>query len=40
MTISQTVFTIAIWAAYAGVAAGGSYLLIVLVREWIRKELW
>lgn len=40
MKIPSDVFTIAVWAAYAGVAAGALYLLVVLVREWIRRELW
>jgi len=40
MHIPEEVFTIAVWAAYISVAAGSLYLLIVLVREWIRRELW
>lgn len=40
MQIPEDVFTIAVWTAYVGVAAGSLYLLIVLAWEWIRRELW
>lgn len=33
-------FTIGLWAAYALVGVGASYLLAVLVREWREGELW
>jgi len=40
MIISADLFTIGIWVAYAGVSVASLYLLIFLVREWKRKELW
>lgn len=40
MQIPKEIFTIAIWSAYICVGAGSLYLLIVLVGEWIRRELW
>jgi hypothetical protein len=40
MQIPEEVFTAAVWAAYVSVGAGSLYLLVVLVREWIRRELW
>jgi hypothetical protein len=40
MRIPEDIFTVAVWAAYISVGAGSLYLLIVLVREWIRRELW
>jgi len=40
MHILEEVFTAAVWAAYICVGAGSLYLLVVLVREWIRRELW
>lgn len=40
MTIPQTLFSVALWAAVVVIALAATYLLVVLVREWIRGELW
>jgi hypothetical protein len=40
MTVPGAVFHVLVWTGIAGVTAGGLYLLIVLIREWIRKEIW
>lgn len=40
LTIPQDLFVVALWAALAAVATAALYLLVVLVREWRRGELW
>jgi hypothetical protein len=40
MTVPATVFHALVWIGYIGVTAGSLYLLVVLIREWIRKEIW
>ena len=40
MQVPQMVFDAGLWFAIAAVTAGAVYLLIVLVREWRRGELW
>jgi hypothetical protein len=40
MILPEGLFGVAVIAAYVGVSLGSGYLLVVLVREWIRKELW
>ena len=40
MQVPQLVFEVGLWAALAAVGAGAVYLIVVLVREWRRKELW
>lgn len=38
--IPAFIFELGVWAAYAGVACGATYLLIVLVKEWKSGEIW
>ena len=40
MQVPQLLFEVALWSALAVVGAGAVYLLVVLVREWRRGELW
>lgn len=40
MQIPLSIFVIALWASLGAVAAGALYLLVVLLKEWARKELW
>jgi hypothetical protein len=38
--IPQSVFTAALWLALVVVALAAIYLLVMLVREWLKGELW
>jgi len=40
MIVPSALFSFALWLALGGVAAGAVYLVVVLVREWLAKELW
>ena len=40
MQLPAWLFSLALWAALGVVAAGAVYLLVVLVVEWRREELW
>jgi hypothetical protein len=38
--IGVGLFELGVLAAYVGVVAGTIYLVVMLVREWRRGELW
>ena len=38
--IPRAIFELGLFAAYAGVGLGTLYLVVVLIREWWRGELW
>jgi hypothetical protein len=40
MQVPVGLFELGLWAAVVGVGLGAAYLLVVLVVEWRRRELW
>lgn len=40
MRVPVVLFEIGLWGAVLGVAIAATYLLAVLVYEWMQKKLW
>lgn len=40
MTIPAWLLAFVLWLSVAGVAAGGIYLVVVLIVEWRKGALW
>jgi hypothetical protein len=40
VTFPSWLFGLMLWSAVGLVALGAIYLLVVLVREWMRQKLW
>jgi hypothetical protein len=40
MTIAGSLFSVLLWGALVVVALAALYLLAVLIREWLRGEIW
>lgn len=38
--IDSGLFSVLLWSALGGVCLGALYLLVMLVVEWVRGELW
>lgn len=40
MNIPEIIFSTGVYAAYLCVGVASAFLLVVLIHEWIRGELW